>query len=83
MATSMEADSEVLFKQKREGKVVKTETAVDDATLRFDFRASIPATSPPGRGAEHRGGDGEEQRRIDPKKFSLRPEKYDFEGWVN
>ena len=30
----------------------------------FDFRASTPATSPPGRGVEHRGGDGEEQRRI-------------------
>ena len=57
MATSMEADSEVLFKEKREGKGVKTETAVDNATLRFDFRASTPATSPPGRGAEHRGGD--------------------------
>ena len=40
-----------------------------------------------GRGAEHRGGDGEEPRRIELKKFSLRPEKYDgkvdFEGWVN
>ena len=85
MATSM--DSEVLFKEKREGKCVKTETAVDDATLRFDFRASTPTTSPPGQGAEHRGGDGEDQRRIELKKFSLRPEKYDgkgdFEGWVN
>ena len=82
MATSMEADSEVLFKEKREGKGVKAETAVD-----VDFRASTSATSPPGRGAEHRGGDGEEQRRIELKKFSLRPEKYDgkgdFEGWVN
>ena len=77
MATSMEADSEVLFKEKREGKGVKTETAVDNATLRFDFRASTPATWPPGRGAEHRGGDGEDQRRIELKKFSLRPEKYD------
>ena len=87
MATSMEADSEVLFKEKREGKGVKAETAVDHATLRFDFRALTPATSPLGRGAEHRGGDGEEQRRIKLKKFSLRPEKYDgkgdFEGWVN
>ena len=87
MATSMEADSEVLFKEKREGKGVKTETAVDDATLQFDFRASTPATSHPGRGAEHRGGDGEEHRRIELKKLSLRPEKYDgkgdFEGWVN
>ena len=87
MATSMEADSEVLFKEKREWKGVKTETAVDDATLRFDFRASTPATSTPGRGVEHRGGDGEEQQRIELKNFSLRPEKYngkgDFEGWVN
>ena len=32
-------------------------------------------------------GDGEKQRRVELKKFSLRPEKYDgkvnFEGWVN
>ena len=87
MATSMEADSEVLFKEKREGKGVKTETAVDDSTLQFDFRASTPATLSPGQGAEHRGRDGEEHRRIELKKFSLRPEKYngkgDFEGWVN
>ena len=53
MATSMEADSEVLFKEKKEGKGVKTETAVDNATLQFDFRASTPATPPPGRGVEH------------------------------
>ena len=83
MATSMEADSEILFKEKWEGKGVKVETAVDDATLRFDFRA----TSPLGWEAEHQGGDSEEQRRIELKKFSLRPEKYDgkgdFEGWVN
>ena len=79
MATSMEADSEVLFKEKSEGKGVKAETAVDNATLRFDFRASTPATSPPGRGAEDRGGDGKdgkdgkEQQRIELKKFSLVP----------
>ena len=87
MATSMEADSEVHFREKWEGKGVKTETAVDDATLQLEFRASTPAASPSGRGAEHRGGDGEEPRRIELKKFSLRPEKYDgkvdFEGWVN
>ena len=87
MATSMEADSEVHFKERQEGKGVKTETAVDDATLQFEFRASTPAVSPSGRGAEHRGGDAEEPRRIELKKFSLRPEKYDgkvdFEGWVN
>ena len=46
-----------------------------------------PNHVPPGRGAEHRGGDGKDHRRIELKKFSLRPEKYDgkgdFEGWVN
>ena len=87
MATSMEAVSEVHFKEKREGKGVKTETAVDDATLQFEFRASTPAASRSGRGAEHRGGDGEEPRRIELKNFSLQPQKYDgkgdFEGWVN
>ena len=87
MATSMEADSEVHFKERQEGKGVKTETAVDDATLQFEFRASTPAASPSGRGAEHRGGDAKEPRRIELKKFSLRPEKYDgkvdFESWVN
>ena len=87
MATSMEADSEVHFKERQEGKGVKTETAVDDATLQFEFRASTLAASPSGRGPEHLGGDGEEPRRIELKKFSLRPEKYDgkvdFEGWVN
>ena len=72
MATSMEADSEVHFKEKREGKGVKTETAVDDATLQFEFRASTPAASPPGRGEEHRGEDDKEHRRIELKKFSLR-----------
>ena len=87
MATSMDADSEVLFKEKREEKGVKAETAVDNATIRFDFRASTPAKPPPERGTEARGGDGEEQHRVELKKFSLRPEKYDwkgdFEGWVN
>ena len=87
MATSMQADSEVHFKERQEGKGVKTETAVDDASLQFEFRASTPAASPTGRGAEHRGWDAEEPRRIELKKFSLRPEKYDgkvnFEGWVN
>ena len=63
MATSMEADSEVLFKEKREGKGVKTETAVDDATLQFDFRASTPATSP-GR-APRRGRRGTSKDRAE------------------
>ena len=44
---------------------------MDAATLQFDSRASTPATLPPGRGTEHRGGDGEEQRKIELKKFSL------------
>ena len=77
MATSMDADSEVLFKEKREEKGVKAETTVDDATLRFDFRASTPAMPALGRGAWPRVGDGEEQRRVELNKFSLRPEKYD------
>ena len=42
---------------------------------------------PPGRGMEARTGNGEEHRRVEVKKFSLQPEKYDrkvdFEGWVN
>ena len=74
MATSMDADSEVHFKEKREEKGVKAETAVDDATIRFDFRASTPATPPQGQGTEAPGGDGEEQRRVELKKFSLRPD---------
>ena len=52
IATSMDANSEVLFKEKQEEKGIKAETAVDDATIRFDFRASTPATPPPGRGTE-------------------------------
>ena len=53
---------------------------MDDATIRFDFRASTPATPTPGRGVEARGGDGEEQLRVEPEKYD---EKGDFEGWVN
>ena len=87
MATSTDADSEVLFKEKRKEKGVKAETAVDDATLWFDFKALTLATPPQRRGADAGGGDGEEQRWVKLKKFSLRPEKYDgkgdFEGWVN
>ena len=81
MATAM-----VDFKEKLEEEGVKAETASENATIRFDFRASTPATSPPGRGPEARTGEGEE-RQVELKKFSLRPEKYDgkvdFEGWVN
>ena len=65
MATSMEADSEVLFKEKREGKA---ETAVDDTTLRFDFRASTPATIKL------------KKFSLRPEKYDG---KGDFEGWVN
>ena len=62
MATSMEADSEVLFKEKGEGKGVKVETAVDNATLRFDFRASTPAT---GSRAPRRGRRGAAKDRAE------------------
>ena len=63
MATSMEADSEVLFQKKREGKGVKAETAVDDTTLRFNFRALTPATSSgtPGRGQRGAAKDRAEE----------------------
>ena len=57
MATSMEADSEVHFKERQEGKGVKTETAGDDATLQFEFRASTPAASPSEQGASPGGGN--------------------------
>ena len=86
MATAMDSDSEVHFKEKLEEEGVKAGTSSENATIRFDFRASTPATSPTGRGPEALTGDGEEQR-VELKKFSLRPEKYDgkvdFEGWVN
>ena len=86
MATAMDSDSEVHFKEKLEEEGVKAETASENATIRFDFRASTPAMSPLGGGPEARTGDGEE-RRVELKKFSLHHEKYDgkvdFEGWVN
>ena len=57
MVTGMDADSEVLFKEKREEKGVKAETA------------------------------GMGSGRVESKKFSLRPDKYDgkgdFDRWVN
>ena len=84
MATTIDSDSEVHFKEKLKEEGVKAEAASENATIRFDFRASTPATLPPGRGPEARIGDGEEKRRVELKKFSLRPEKYDgkvdFEG---
>ena len=44
-------------KEKREEKGVKAETAMDEATLRFDFRASTPATQRPEAGTA-RSNDG-------------------------
>ena len=55
MATSMEADSEVHFKEKREGKGVKTETAVDSRGRRH----------PPGSGAPRRGRRGTPKDRAE------------------
>ena len=82
MATTMDSDSEVHFKEKG----VKAEAASENATIRFDFWATTPATWPPGRGTEARAGDGQE-RLVELKKFSIRSEKYDgivdFEVWVN
>ena len=69
MATGMDVDSEVLFKEKQEEKGIKAEIAVDDATIRFDFRASTPAMPPPGmrNGGPRRGRRGTASGRI--KKF--------------
>ena len=94
MATHMDPDSEVIFKEKEEEKGIKEagtiETAGQDATIRFDFRAStpaIPVAPQPERGTEGRAGEGEEHRRVKLRNFSLRPQKFDgkvdFEGWVN
>ena len=84
MATNKDLDSEVIFKEKVEEKEIKGERATKDNTIRFDSRASTPAASPPGRGMEARTGDGKKHRRVEVKKFSRRPEKYewkvDFEG---
>ena len=38
-----------------------------------DHRASTTATMPQGRGTEAPTGHGEEQRKVELKKFSLRP----------
>ena len=67
MATSMGAETELLIKEKREEKGVKAETAVDDATHRFDYRASTPATPPPGQGsgAPRRGRRGATMGRVE------------------
>ena len=67
MATSMEADSEVLFKEKREGKGVKTETAVDDATLRFRLQGINSSHVAPGTGsgAPRRGRRGAAKDRAE------------------
>ena len=94
MATHMDPDYEVIFKEKEEEKGIKeegtTETTAQDATIRFDFRAStpaIPVATQPERETEGRAGEGEEHRRVELRKFSLRSEKFDgkvdFKGWVN
>ena len=69
MATHMDPDSEVIFKEKEEEKGIKeegtTETAAQEATIRFDFWASTPArpvAAQPERGTEVRAGEGEEHR---------------------
>ena len=79
-----------MSKEKEEEKGIKKEGTVEDATIRVVFRAStpaIPAASQPVRGMEGQAGGGEEHRRVELKKLSLRPEKYDgkvdFEGCVN
>ena len=58
MATNMDPDSEVIFKEKEEEKGIKGEGTTEDATIRFDFRAStlaIPAmTQPEGRAEPER-----------------------------
>ena len=77
----------IRHRKSRDVLINQSSDVLINQSIRFDFSASTPAASPLGRGAEHLGGDGEEQRRIELKKFSLRPEKYngkgDLEGWVN
>ena len=60
MATTLDSDFEVHLKERLEEEGVKAEAASENATIRFDFRASTPATSPSGLGWEARVGDGEE-----------------------
>ena len=87
IATTMEADSEVLFKEKTGGKGCEDGDSCGRRHPPVRLQGINASHVAPGQGAEHRGGDGEEHRRIELKKFSLRPEKYDgkgdFEGWVN
>ena len=81
--------------QRKNGRGIKSEGSTDEATIRFDFRAStlailailaIPVT---GRGAKERAAEDwvKHLKRVELKKFSLWPEKSDgkgnFEGWVN
>ena len=71
----MDPDSEVIFKEKVEEKGIKHEGTIEDAMIRFAFRASTPAMTPPKRGTEARTGEGEEHERVEMKKFSLQQEK--------
>ena len=59
MATTMDSESEVHFKEKLEEEGVKAEAASENATIRFDFRASTPAASLSRRDAETLVGDGD------------------------
>ena len=56
MATNMDPDSEVFFKEKVEEKEIKGEGTTKDATIRFDFQASTPAMPQPLR--MERQGEG-------------------------
>ena len=60
----MDSESEVHFKEKLEEEGVKAEAASENATIRFDIRASTPATSPTGRGPEARIGDVKQAEEI-------------------
>ena len=50
MDTAIEVHSEVHFKEKLEEEGVKAETPSENAPIWFNFRASTPAMSLPGRG---------------------------------
>ena len=58
-----------------------------DSEVIFREKAEEKGIIPQGQGTEAQTGDGEQHRRVNLKKFSLRLEKYDwkgyFEGWVN
>ena len=77
-------NSEVIFKERDEGREIKTEGTTDDATLWFYFQASTLENPSTAQGAGERH---EDPRTAELRKFSLWFKKYDrkgdFEGWVN